>query len=532
MFDFINFIKLLDCKDDSFKEALDLVKEKLHIGKIEIKSNNFLERFEYIGNDNYSKNNVIYFSNNGFDFSLYVDRDNYELSKEEKDDIDVLFKLLELYYSNYLLKRQAEERELISDDANLPNAKGYFKKIAMLLKTNKPSCYNAYYVNLKGFGFVNRLYNYQIGDKAIKYYADIIRSVAHEDDAVAHLGGDNFVAFLKKERHDEFVKAISLVPLSIEYEGSTISINLIGIIGYQEIEDDKFEYRSVIANTSIACQYAKSTKKQIIKLTPELLEMFISINNIEHTFKDELKKGNFTVYYQPKFDIETGKIIGVEALSRWIKKGKVVPPSMFVPILEKNGDIFNLDLFVLENLCKDIHNYRNQGNHIVPASCNLSRKDFEHDDLEEKIINIIKKYNVKTEDIVIEVTETTNLEEKERLARFINTMWQNGIMTSIDDFGTGYSSLSVLRDFKVNEIKIDRSFINRDILNESDEIIISSIIDMAKKLNISVICEGVETKEQADFLIKFGCFRAQGFYYSKPVAKNDFEDMLKKVGTN
>jgi len=530
MFDFMNFIKVLDLKHDSFKEALDLVKEKLHIGKIEIKSNSFLERFEYVGKEKYSEKNSIKLSNDGFDFTLYADSDNYELSKEEKDDVEVLFKILELYYSNYLLKKKTEERELISDDADLPNAKGYFKKIAILLKTNRPSSYNAYYVNLKGFGFVNRLYNYQIGDKAIKSYAEIIKSVAREDDAVAHLGGDNFVAFLKKERHDEFVKAISQVPLSIEYEGSTISINLIGVIGYQEIDDD-FEYRSVIANTSIACQYAKSTKRQIVKLTPELLEMFISINNIEHTFKDELKKGNFQVFYQPKFDIETGKIIGVEALSRWIKNGDIVPPSMFIPILEKNGDIVTLDLFVLENLCKDIHNYRNQGNHIVPASCNLSRKDFEHDDLEEKIINIIKKYNVKTEDIVIEVTETTNLEEKERLARFINTMWQNGIMTSIDDFGTGYSSLSVLRDFKVNEIKIDRSFINRDVLNESDEIIISSIIDMAKKLNINVICEGVETKKQADFLVKYGCFRAQGFYYSKPIAKLEFEDMLKKIGT-
>ena len=104
-------------------------------------------------------------------------------------------------------------------------------------------------------------------------------------------------------------------------------------------------------------------------------------------------------------------------------------------------------------------------------------------------------------------------------------------MTSIDDFGTGYSSLSVLRDFKVNEIKIDRSFINREVLSESDEIIISSIIDMAKKLNINVICEGVENKKQADFLVKYGCFRAQGFYYSKPVPKLEFEAMLKEIGT-
>ena len=171
------------------------------------------------------------------------------------------------------------------------------------------------------------------------------------------------------------------------------------------------------------------------------------------------------------------------------------------------------------------------GNNIVPASCNLSRSDFSIPDIEDKVINIIKKYNVKTRDIVIEVTETTNLEENKRLAKFINTMNQNGIMTAIDDFGTGYSSLSVLRDFKVSEIKIDRSFINREILTDSDEIIIGSIIDMAKRLNINVICEGVETKTQAEFLTKLGCLNAQGFLYSKPIPKQDFEEMLQSVGT-
>ena len=245
----------------------------------------------------------------------------------------------------------------------------------------------------------------------------------------------------------------------------------------------------------------------------------------------ELEKGSFVIYYQPKFDIKTGKIIGVEALSRWVNNGQIVPPGMFVPILEKNGEIIELDLYVLENLCRDIHNYRNQGHNIVPASCNLSRRDFENDNLEEIVIGIIRKYNVKTEDIVIEVTEPTNIEEKERLSRFINTMSANGILTSIDDFGTGYSSLSVLRDFKVSEIKIDRSFINREVLTNSDEIIIGSIIDMAKRLNIDVICEGVETKSQADFLIRLGCNNAQGFLYCKPVPKLEFEALMQKIGT-
>lgn len=529
MYDFINFIDMLSQKEDSFKKALELVKDDFHIGKIEIKSNDFLECLEYVFDNNYINKAITTYTTGGYEYSFYKNSDDYKYNDVELNNINVLMKIFGLYHNNFTLNKKEAEREFISVETKLPNAKGYLKKVSTIIEVFKASNYNSYFINLKGFGFVNRLYNYQIGDKALRYYANVLKEFVNEsDEAIGHLGGDNFVAFIKKERHNEFVKLVSSVTAHFNLNNNLITINLNGVIGYEEIEFDDYNYRTSIPNSSVAFQYAKATKKSIVKLTPDILGMFMSIKNIEHTFKDELKKGNFIVYYQPKFDTETGKIIGVEALSRWISNGKVVPPSMFIPILEKNGDIVDLDMFVLESLCKDIHNFRRLGNKIVPASCNLSRKDFENDNLEEMIISIIRKYDVRTEDIVIEVTETTKLGENDRVARFINTMWQNGIMTSIDDFGTGYSSLAALRDFKVNEIKIDRSFINREQINESDEIIIGSIIDMAKKLNMDVICEGVETQKQIDFLTKLGCFKAQGYYYSKPLPKLEFEDLLKK----
>ena len=455
----------------------------------------------------------------------------YKYNKGINKDISLILRILSLYHSNYILHKKASDGELISFNTKLPNAHGYMKTVNTLVKSVNPKEYNTYFINLKGFGLINRLYNNEIGDSAIIYYANRLKEFIDIDEVVGHLGGDNFVGFIKRERHDDFIKLVSLMPVELKINNVRASLNLVGIVGYCEIKENKIDYSEIISNASLACQYARATKKPIIKLTDELLEMVNSVKKIENTFKEELKNGSFIVYYQPKFDINSGKIVGVEALSRWISGGKIVPPGLFVPILEKNGDILDLDLFVLENLCKDIHNYRNQGHNIVPASCNLSRKEFENDGIEKRIIDIIRKYNVRTNDIVIEVTETTNLEENERLAKFINEMWKNGIMTSIDDFGTGYSSLSVLRDFKVNEIKIDRSFINRDVLTESDEIIIGSIIDMAKRLNINVICEGVENKKQAEFLVRLGCYKAQGFYYSKPVPKLEFEAMLQKIGS-
>jgi len=531
MYDLSSFIECLNKKRDSFREALLLIKDDFKIGKVEIKANDFSECLGFVLDKNIADKAFMTYSNNGYEYILYCTYNNQKYSLDETKDITLILQILSLYHSNYILYKKSHEGELISYNTKLPNAHGYLKIINTLSKNIDPRDYNAYYINLKGFGLINRIYNSEIGDAAIIYYANRLKDFIGIDEVVGHLGGDNFVAFIKKKRHDDFVELASFIPVDLKINNIRASFNLTGVIGYCEIVKNKLDYAETISNASIACQYARATKKQIIKLTDELLELVNSTKKIENTFKEELKKGSFIVYYQPKFDIKTNKIVGVEALSRWVSNGKIVPPGLFVPILEKNGDILDLDLFVLENLCKDIHNYRNQGHNIVPASCNLSRKDFENDGIEEKIINIIKRYNVKTQDIVIEVTETTNLEENERLAKFINVMWKNGIMTSIDDFGTGYSSLSVLRDFKVNEIKIDRSFINRDILTESDEIIIGSIIDMAKRLNISVICEGVETKKQAEFLVNLGCYKAQGYYYSKPIPKLEFEDMLQKIGT-
>ncbi len=534
MFDYLNFIEVLntcDIDENFMSRTFDLVRDVFHIAKTEIRdmNNNILTSNET--GEKYVKEPLIEYIHNDYQYIIYRKDDGHEYSNEEIKEINTIIRIVSLHFVNYSLIHQAREAKYTSGNTNLPNAFGYMRDVAHVFATAKDQKYNAYFINIKGFGLLNKLFGQKQGDEAIISYANKLKEFVDKDEVLGHLGGDNFVALIKRERHESFVGLVTMCPIYVVKDDITTKVNLIGVVGYFEVEGYENVYRDIMSNSSMACQYARSNKKIVVKYTDELEEFVNSVKSIERTFKDELKNGSFVVYYQPKFDIKSGKIIGVEALSRWINNGKVVPPGMFVPILEKNGEIIDLDLYVLENLCRDIHNYRNQGYNIVPASCNLSRRDFENDNLEEIVIGIIRKYNVKTEDIVIEVTETTNIEEKERLSKFIDCMNENGILTSIDDFGTGYSSLSVLRDFKVSEIKIDRSFINREVLTNSDEIIIGSIIDMAKRLNIDVICEGVETKSQADFLIRLGCNNAQGFLYCKPVPKLEFEALMQKIGT-
>lgn len=533
MYDFNKFIELMNSKEsisDSVKVALDSVKDIFYIGKVAAKSIALLDCIEYKLAD-YEEEPLVTYNAAGYEYLFYTNKYNHKYNEEELDDVRLLLKVLSLYHANYKLIKKAEDAELISPNTKLPNAQGFMKRVRVLANFVDVTKYNAYFINIKGFGLVNKLFGPSQGDRAIYAYASRLGLFVEKDEVVGHVGGDNFVAFIKRSRHQRFIDLVTMCPVEVEKDGIKKRIDLIGITGYYEIDEKELANGAIMSHSSMACQFARNNKKIVVQLTPELMDMVNSVKKFEGTFKDELKNGNFVVYYQPKFDIKTGKIIGVEALSRWKHNDKVVSPDIFVPILEKNGEIVDLDLYVLENLCKDIHNFRNMGHKIVPASCNLSRRDFEIPDIENKVINIIKKYNVKTEDIVIEVTETTNIEENARLSKFIGAMTKAGIMTSIDDFGTGYSSLSVLRDCKVSEIKIDRSFINKEVLTNSDEIIIGSIIDMAKRLDIAVICEGVETKLQADFLMRLGCYNAQGFLYSKPVPKLEFEDMLLKIGT-
>ena len=532
MYDFIKFVEILNSEEkaDSIRSALDYIKDDFHLGKIVAMSPAFSYYYEYVLDD-FNPKAVMKHENKGYDYYFYQNKEIYNYSEEELKSIKMLLSLVALNHESFISSKKAKDTEFISPNTRIPNSQGYMKKLSMLMENVDFNNYNSYYINIKGFGLINKLFGSKEGDKAIVSYASALNNFVDDDEVVGHLGGDNFIACIRRDRHEDFINLVTMCPITVENSGNKSVVNLIGVVGYRELDSEKPDYSAFISEPSIACQYARGTKKIVVKLTSELLEMANDVKLIERTFKDELTNGNFVVYYQPKFDIKSGKIIGVEALSRWIKDGKVIPPGMFIPVLEQNGEIVNLDLFVLETLCKDIHNYRNMGHIIVPASCNISRRDFEINDIEYKIINIIKKYNVLSRDIVIEVTETTSLDENKRLSQFIEVMRNNGIMTSVDDFGTGYSSLSVLRDFKVNEIKIDRSFINREELTNSDEIIIGSIIDMAKRLNIDVICEGVENVEQAQFLLRLGCNNAQGFLYSKPLPKLEFEALMQKVGT-
>ena len=534
---------------DGFEKAIEPLAERLKMGRVEghlhieanIKSVQDEDRQDvfYAGDGLYSEKGKYQKTfpaiENGYCELTAFPCENVEWSEEEKEDIALILEILYLHVTRSRLIRKTREYSYCNLITMLPNSAGFVRIIQQHFQDQTICQYNGFYFNLKSFGLLSYKYGGAEGDLMIKRYAVAVRKWLAEDETLAHLGGDNFMALVKKSRTEEFLHFLEKVEVTAKYMGRIVPVYIVAAAGVYEITAKDGDPRNIMNGLSIAVSYARQHKLPYAFLTDKMLKETVDVQRMEQMLPEALEKREFQVYYQPKVDIRTGQIVGTEALARWIRNGEVIQPFRFIPIMERNGFIIHLDLYILKRVCEAINEWIEKGYKLVPISVNISRNDISgvgHDPrmLAERIIRIIKEYDIDPKYIIIEVTETTEASEQKDLYDFIRNMSEAGIATSIDDFGTGCSTLSVLRDFPVNEIKIDRSFINHEAFSTQDQIIIKSIIQMARQLNLNVITEGVETEEQARFLLELGCNHAQGYLYDKPLEQSAFESRLSVGG--
>ena len=251
---------------------------------------------------------------------------------------------------------------------------------------------------------------------------------------------------------------------------------------------------------------------------------------IQQKLSDALANEEFVPFYQPKVNIITGRIVGGEALCRWFHDGKIIPPAEFIPALEQTNDICMLDLFMLEQVCRNQRAWLDggEGRTLVPMSINFSRKHIKNPDLPNAIERIMDKYRIPHEAIEVEFTETTTEVEFNDLKKIVCELRDKGIYASVDDFGIGLSSLSLLKDIPWKTIKIDKSFVpeEKDENDTAKTIMFRSVISMVRELGFNCIAEGVENDYQINALREAGCDYVQGFYYDKPLPKEEFEARL------
>lgn len=248
---------------------------------------------------------------------------------------------------------------------------------------------------------------------------------------------------------------------------------------------------------------------------------------IEKTMRQALDVGEFQVFLQPKYNLKTGKIVGAEALIRWIHvDGTIVYPDEFIPAFEKNGFIEKTDFFVLEQVCMYLRRRMKSKKVCVPISVNQSRFLMKNGEYTNHVSNILTKYNTPPELIELELTERLFSDKPEEMAMIMEELKSIGIRWSIDDFGTGYSSLSLLKELPFDIIKIDKGFLNEADISEQSRVIIRKMVELVRELNKAVVCEGVETENQATYLRTIHCDMVQGFLYARPMPMSEFEMLL------
>lgn len=278
-----------------------------------------------------------------------------------------------------------------------------------------------------------------------------------------------------------------------------------------------------ISNANLARKRAKTidSPEAVLfsdSMMKEMVQQLELVQNLPNAIADE----ELTVYYQPKIECGTEKVMGAEALVRWIKPdGSFIYPDQFIPLFESNGLIVEVDYYVYKKVFEYIRHCIDEGVPIVPISMNISRTHLVSDEIFHYIKDLFDKYQIPPGLVEFELTENIYMENIDSTLTLINDLRNMGIRISMDDFGSGYSSLNVLNNLPIDVLKLDRVFMT-NTLNNNQQIILTSIVEMAKKLNISVICEGVENYSQSKFLSNIGCDMIQGYYYSKPLSQKNF----------
>ena len=450
-----------------------------------------------------------------------------EFTSMDKDALEIYVMETCFCYERMSMNNIIEEISMRQYLTRLPNANGYLKMTGRILRDSDIEIYSSFYFNLKAFGNINRLYGQEMGDEIIRRYSRILRSFTDEDECLGHLGGDNFTALIKTSRRNDFIDFLAKIKMTVDVDGEEKIVRIPATSGVWDIHERVSEPGEIISRASIAYNYAKNvTHRPNETLTPAIMEHVMRQRDVLGQYRQSLADGEFIPYYQPKVDSRTGVLTGAEALVRWVSMGNVITPGYFIPTLERNGRMSEIDYHMIKCVCADLKSWIEKGIEVVPVSINVSRDDLDDEDFAKKIDGIIESCGLEKSLIEIEMTETSDFKEQKRLSAFIDELNSRGISTAIDDFGTGYSSLGTLREFRARTLKIDRTFVMGDLLSGKDAIILKDIIHMAGQLGMNVIMEGVERQDQLEFVTESGCYIIQGYYYDKPLSKRDFQERL------
>ena len=407
-------------------------------------------------------------------------------------------------------------------------------------------------MDIAKFKVINEIYGYDTANRILKDVADIIRRNIRTTDLSTRYFAATFAFLVRYNDVSEISKTVDKILAEIDVYNATMMnefkdvkrgliTKLVLLFGVYLVTDKNLSINTMCDRALLAKRTIKANVNQHIAFYDETLRTkLLNDKKIEDEMYSALERNEFVMYLQPKFDMHTLKVVGSEALVRWIHPTKgFIPPCDFIPLFEQNGFILNLDHYVWEQACKTIRKWINWGLTPTPISVNVSRLHLNSDDFIDFLLHLIKKYNIPPQLLELELTESACFEDIEKFLEILNSLKKYGFNIAMDDFGVGYSSLNMLRKIPVDILKLDKEFISTSTADEKGKVVVKHVLAMAKNLNLTTVSEGIETKDQADFLSVAGCDIAQGFLFARPMPIPDFEkvafsqeieqiDLLKK----
>jgi diguanylate cyclase (GGDEF)-like protein/PAS domain S-box-containing protein len=435
-------------------------------------------------------------------------------------------------------KQKAAERHLAylayhDQLTELPNRDLFHDRLNMAVLQAKRSQQNiaVLFIDLDHFKYINDTFGHATGDQLLQQVALKLASCLREEDTLARMGGDEFTVILQEfnNRQDVEMAARRILdaldtPFLVEHHALYVSAS----IGISFFPDDGNDASELMKRADTAMYSAKNDGRRRLHFFQSSMEGY-SLNRVamEQHLRIALEQNEFIVFYQPQIDVNSGRIVGVEALLRWQRPGiGLIPPNQFIPLAEDTGLILPIGEWVLSEACKQHKLWKNTRNLNLRMGVNLSSHQFKQANLSTTVANILKETGMDPRFLDLELTESVAMQDVYTSLRTLKTLKHAGVQISIDDFGTGYSSLSYLKQFPIDRLKIDQSFVADIATDPNSAAIVLAIIAMSHSLGLDVIAEGVETQEQLKFLKMHGCNEVQGYLFGRPMPAEEFSKFL------
>ncbi len=465
-----------------------------------------------------------------FTYRVYRYSTAKSLDMAQRRMLEFMFKMLHTYLnrqSSMEMTQYAKTHDMLYDCLNL---NGLNEALKTFPRMQRNFCdYATVFMNIRKFRTINAKVGFENGNIVMQYVISSIRNILSDEEFFAHIGGDNFSLLLKKDTLQEKIEAFNAIRCEVMHEGRNHLIEVSFVMGVYLIEADVREVSEMLENANIAYGFARRSETQIVYYNAEKRGEYEYQKMLESALIPALNSGEYTVYFQPKVRLEDGRLVGAEALSRWMHNGTMMTPDSFISIFEQNGMIVDIDFHVFEFVCRSLRAWMDEGIDPVTVSVNFSKISLERPNFADRLLKIANQYRIPLQYLEVEFTESFCMENERKFCDILKELKDLGFSASLDDFGKGYSSINMLKNMDFDVLKLDRTFLTAENEeNQRAKIILKSIIKMAQSLNIQVVSEGVENTDQIAYLKQLRCEEAQGYFFDSPLPPDMFVEKLRK----